>query len=180
MEKFQWEQSSLNEFSIKGATMDIEKSQVLQHIPALRRYARALTSDVNRADDLVQDSLERALQRFHLYQDGTNLKAWLFTIMHNVYVNKVRKSCSEPNFVPYDSLNTSHLSSSDIENDVNLRDLKCALTKLPSEQQNILLLVGLEGFGYKEVSSMLDIPLGTVMSRLHRAREKLRQHMFQA
>jgi RNA polymerase sigma-70 factor (ECF subfamily) len=160
--------------------MDTGNTQVLQHIPALRRYARALTSDTNRADDLVQDSLERALQRFHLYQNGTNLKAWLFTIMHNVYVNNVRKSCSEPNFVSYDTLTTSHHNTSDIDNDVTMRDLKCALTKLPNDQKNILLLVGLEGFGYKEVSHMLDIPLGTVMSRLHRAREKLRQQMFHA
>lgn len=160
--------------------MDTGKSQVLQHIPALRRYARSLTCDTTRADDLVQDSLERALQRFHLFQNGTNLKAWLFTIMHNVYVNNVRKSCSEPNFVSYDNVNTSHLYSSDIENDATMRDLNCALTKLPNDQKDILMLVGLEGFGYKEVSSMLDIPLGTVMSRLHRAREKLRQQMFHA
>lgn len=160
--------------------MDTEKYQVLKHIPALRRYARALTNDTTRADDLVQDSLERALQRFHLFRDGTNLKAWLFTIMHNLHVNNVRKSCNEPNFVPCDNLDTSHLQTSDIENQNAMRDLKCALTKLPNDQKNILLLVGLEGFGYKEVSHMLDIPLGTVMSRLHRAREKLRQQMFHA
>jgi len=160
--------------------MGTGQSQVLQHIAALRRYARALTSDTNKADDLVQDSLERALQRFHLFQEGTNLKAWLFTIMHNVYVNNVRKSSSEPNFVSYDNLNSAQMDSQDIEDDVTMRDLKCALTKLPNDQKDILLLVGLEGFGYKEVSTMLDIPLGTVMSRLHRAREKLRQQMFHA
>lgn len=160
--------------------MGMGQSEVLQHITALRRYARALTSDTNKAEDLVQDSLERALQRFHLYQEGTNLKAWLFTIMHNVYVNNVRKSSSEPNFVSYDNINASQLDPQDIEDDVTIRDLKCALTKLPNDQKDILLLVGLEGFGYKEVSTMLDIPLGTVMSRLHRAREKLRQQMFHA
>jgi RNA polymerase sigma-70 factor (ECF subfamily) len=160
--------------------MGMGQSQVLQFIPALRRYARALTSDTNKADDLVQDSLERALQRFHLYQEGTNLKAWLFTIMHNVYVNNVRKSSSEPNFVSYENLNSSQMNSQDMEDDVTMRDLRCALTKLPNDQKDILLLVGLEGFGYKEVSTMLDIPLGTVMSRLHRAREKLRQQMFHA
>jgi RNA polymerase sigma-70 factor (ECF subfamily) len=159
----------------------MEASQsVLKHIPALRRYARALTSDANRADDLVQDCLERALERFHLFKTGTNLKAWLFTIMHNVYVNSVRKHCSEPNFVSFEAITVGLSDSESIDEDVTMRDLKCALTKLPDDQKNVLLLVGLEGFGYKEVSSMLDIPLGTVMSRLHRAREKLRQHMYHA
>lgn len=166
-------------FRSKGAKMEASKS-VLPHIPALRRYARALTCDTNRADDLVQDSLERALQRFHLFQKGTNLKAWLFTIMHNVYVNSVRKSCSEPNFVSYDTISAALSYASNTDDEANWRDLSCALTKLPSDQKKVLLLVGLEGFGYKEVSSMLDIPLGTVMSRLHRAREKLRQHMYHA
>ena len=160
--------------------MDAGKQQVLEHIPALRRYARALTSDVNRADDLVQDCLERAIQRFHLYQNGTNLKAWLFTIMHNVFVNSVRKNCSEPNFVSYEHISASLSHSSTIDDDATMRDLNCALTKLPTDQKDVLLLVGLEGFGYKEVSNMLDIPLGTVMSRLHRAREKLRQQMYHA
>lgn len=144
-----------------------------QQIPRLRRYARALTGDRAPADDLVQDTLERALSRFHLWRRGSDLRAWLFTIMHNIYVNQTRARLrhlhesleSEP------AAETVHAREPDW---LELRDLDGALARLPHEQRAVLLMVGLEQFTYEEAARMLDIPIGTVMSRLSRGRERLR------
>ena len=149
---------------------------VVQHIPRLRRYARALTGDANRADDLVQDSLERAWSRMHLWQGEGDMRAWLFTIMHNVFVNSVRKYAREPGFVPLSETDQSNSTSdaADHETLLELRDLKVAIDNLPEAQREVILLVGLEQLSYQEVADILDIPIGTVMSRLSRARERLR------
>ena len=154
---------------------------VVQHIPRLRRYARALTGDVNRADDLVQDSLERAWSRLHLWRGEGDMRAWLFTIMHNIYVNNVRKYAREPSFVSIsetDQPNTPALgidiSVAEHDAQLELRDLKTAIDNLPDAQRQVILLVGLEQLSYKEVADVLDIPIGTVMSRLSRGRERLR------
>ena len=141
-------------------------------IPRLRRYARALTGDRNAADDLEQDTLERALSRFHLWRQGSDLRAWLFTIMHNIYVNQTRSRVRHP----HEALDESaaeelHAREPDW---AELRDIDDALARLPNEQRAVLLLVGLEQFTYEEAARVLDIPLGTVMSRLSRGRERLR------
>jgi RNA polymerase sigma-70 factor (ECF subfamily) len=145
---------------------------ITQHIPRLRRYARALTGERSAADDLVQDTLERALSRFHLWRAGSDLRAWLFTIMHNIYVNQTRSRIRHPH-EQLDELMADELRSREPDWG-ELRDIEEALGRLPGEQRAVLLLVGLEQFSYEEAARVLDIPLGTVMSRLSRGRERLR------
>ncbi|HSB48562.1 MAG TPA: RNA polymerase sigma factor [Burkholderiales bacterium] len=143
-----------------------------QHIPRLRRYARALTGDRAAADDLVQDTLERALSRFHLWRRGSDLRAWLFTIMHNIFVNQARSRMRYPH-EPFDEPAAERLQYREPDWS-ELRDIGDALAKLPVEQRTVVLLVGLEQFTYDEAARVLDVPIGTVMSRLSRARERLR------
>lgn len=147
-----------------------DRHPILEHIPPLRRYARALLGSGAAADDLVQDTLERALNKFSLWQHGTNLRAWLFSVMHNVHVNQVRgrRDCA-----PLDEDMEIPVAARQDEG-LHLRDLSRALQALPLEQREVLLLVGLEGMRYDEVAQALDIPMGTVMSRLSRGRERLR------
>ena len=151
--------------------------RIADEIPRLRRYARALTRDFNAADDLVQDCLARALARVHLWQDGTNLRAWLFTILHNQYVNHVRRSAREGSAVALSESDSSLTSRPSQHRRLELRDLDRALTALPDEQRAVLLLVGLEGMRYEEVADILNVPVGTIRSRLSRAREALREMM---
>lgn len=152
-------------------------SLIEEHIPRLRRYARALTGDRARADDLVQDTLERAWGKFHLWRRGSDLRAWLFSIMHNVYVNGVRKSSAAPMLLPLEDDALEVPVRAGQEDGLQVRDVHAALACLPQEQREILLLVGLEEMRYEEVAKVLDVPLGTVMSRLSRGRERLRQIM---
>lgn len=143
-------------------------------IPRLRRYARALVGDRATADDLVQDTLERAWSKLHLYRHGTDLRAWLFTVMHNVHVNRVRAAR------PTDPLEDGmpELAQRATQGDALLvRDLERAVAALPAEQREVLLLVALEDLSYDETARALGIPIGTVMSRLARAREKVRLMM---
>lgn len=148
-----------------------------EHIPRLRRYARALAGDRARADDLVQDTLERAWGKFHLWRRGSDLRAWLFSIMHNVYVNGVRKSSAAPMLLPLEDDALEVPVRAGQEDGLQVRDVHAALACLPQEQREVLLLVGLEEMRYEEVAKVLDVPLGTVMSRLSRGRERLRQIM---
>lgn len=155
--------------------MDKRKA-VADEIPRLRRYARALQRDPGAADDLVQDCLERALSRLHLYRDGTNMRAWLLTILHNIHVNDARRRKRtldsvplEPHIGNHDPAQTGQGGS------LELRDLSRALDRLSDEQREVVLLVGLEGLSYKEVAAIIDAPVGTVMSRLARGRERLRR-----
>jgi len=145
-------------------------------IPRLRRYARALTRDVVRADDLVQSCLTRAVAKQHLWQYGTNLRAWLFTIMHNQHVNDVRRSARDGNNVELDKAPTMTVQSNAIPV-LQLRDLERAIAKLPHEQRQVVLLVGLEGMAYEEVAKIMRVPVGTVRSRLSRGRDQLRRLM---
>lgn len=149
---------------------------IVEQIPRLRRYARALIrGDHSRADDLVQDSLERAWSRWHLWRRGSDLRAWLFTIMHNVYVNDLRRYRDGPGFV---SLEVEHENSAvdaaRVEETLVLDDLQAAIDALPAEQREVVLLVSLEGLRYEQIAEVLAIPVGTVMSRLSRGRQQLR------
>ena len=145
---------------------------IAQQIPRLRRYARALTGDRSAADDLVQDTLERALSRFHLWRRGSDLRAWLFTIMHNLYVNQIRSRIRHQHEA-LDEPTTDALQYREPDWS-ELRDIGDAIAKLPVEQRTVLLLVGLEQFTYEEAARVLDVPIGTVMSRLSRGRERMR------
>jgi RNA polymerase sigma-70 factor, ECF subfamily len=145
-----------------------------EQIPRLRRYARALTRDASRADDLVQNSLYRAIRKRHLFQPGTNLRAWLFTILHHQHVNDVRSGLREGVAVPVEDVAEKLGESASQGSSLDLRDLDQAMARLAEEQRQVVLLVGLEGLRYEEVAKILDVPVGTVRSRLSRAREALR------
>jgi RNA polymerase sigma-70 factor (ECF subfamily) len=148
---------------------------IMPHIPRLRRYARALTGERSRADDLVQDTLERALRKFHLWRRGSDLRAWLFTIMHNVFVNQVRSADPTADAADVDDLTVVAVGGpADV---LDVMDLDAALRRLPDDHREILLLVGLEQLSYQETAAVLGVPMGTVMSRLSRARERLRRLM---
>lgn len=151
-----------------------EKQHLVDLIPRLRRYARALAGDRASADDLVQDTLERAWAKLHLYRRGTDLRAWLFTVMHNVHVNRVR--AARPTEILDEDM--PELAQRAVQGDaLAVRDLDRALARLPDEQRAVLLLVTIEEMSYEEVARTLEIPIGTVMSRLSRAREKMRAMM---
>ena len=152
-----------------------EAQRLVDLIPRLRRYARALVSDRASADDLVQDTLERAWAKLHLYRRGTDLRAWLFTVMHNVHVNKVRSARATD---PLDDEMPELAQRAAQGDSLVVRDLERAIARLPDEQRAVLLLVTLEEMSYEEVARTLGIPIGTVMSRLSRAREKLRTMML--
>ena len=153
-------------------------AQLLEtEIPRLRRYARALTHDASRADDLVQSCMLRAIAKQHLWQAGTDLRAWLFTILHNQNVNDARRSMREGAAAPVEDVVPVLTAPSNIEASLQLRDLDRAIANLPEEQRQVVLLVGLEQMGYEEVAKILGVPVGTVRSRLSRGRAALRALM---
>ena len=146
---------------------------VVRCIPHLRRYARALTRDVESADDLVQDALKRAWSRLHLWRGGGDIRPWLFSMLHGIHIDGERRRCGSPPFLPLvDELPVAGVANP--EATTELREVAVAFEMLPEEQRQVLLLVVLEQFSYQEVADILGIPLGTVMSRLFRARERLR------
>jgi len=144
-------------------------------IPRLRRYARALTRDAVGADDLVQDTLTRALGKMHLWQEGSDLRAWLFTILHNQYVNHIRRAVREGAAVALNETEPMLSRAPQQARRLELRDLERAMAQLAEEQRSVILLVGLEGMRYEEVAVILDVPVGTIRSRLSRGREALRR-----
>jgi len=146
---------------------------IIPFIPNLRRYARALVGDRDGADDLVQDTLERAVRKFHLWRPG-DLRAWLFSIMHNVFVNQLKGRKISPSVEIDEAMIAAHIPT---VNSVDVLDLERSLLVLAPEQREVVLLVALEDMSYAEVSTALGIPIGTVMSRLSRGREKLRRLM---
>ena len=146
---------------------------IVPFIPNLRRYARALVGDRDGADDLVQDTLERAVRKFHLWRPG-DLRAWLFSIMHNVFVNQL-KSRKVGLDVEIDEETLAARIPTVTGTDV--MDLQRALQGLAPEQREVVLLIALEDMSYADVSRTLGIPIGTVMSRLSRGRERLRKLM---
>ncbi|MCE9570050.1 MAG: sigma-70 family RNA polymerase sigma factor [Rhodocyclales bacterium] len=150
----------------------MDSSAILAEIPRLRRYARALLGDRAAADDLVQDTLERAWSRLHQWRAGSDMRAWLFGIMHNLRVDLLRRP----------RLSTQSIDTDDFElptrptqaDALELRDIESALGQLADEQREVMLLVALEEMSYADVATTLGIPVGTVMSRLSRGRERLR------
>ncbi len=154
------------------------RAELAGHIPHLRRYARALGRDTLGADDLVQDCLERALSRLHLFRPGTNLRTWLFTILHNLHVNDLRRRARRLDDIPLEEGIEARAASPDKPSGgLAVRDLSRALDQLADEQREVILLIGLEEMSYKEASEVLGVPIGTIMSRLSRGRERLRTLM---
>jgi len=151
-------------------TLEIERC-----IPSLRRYAAALLHDREAADDLVQDCLERALRKRLLWRRGSSMRAWLFTMLHNLYVNGVRRNSRTPSMIASETAAVSYQEPH--QTDTLMGDIVDCIDQLPDTQRQVLLLVALEGFSYKEVGRIVGVPVGTVMSRLSRARENLRRLM---
>lgn len=137
-------------------------------IPALRRYARALTRDADLADDLVQDTLVRALRSEHLFHGG-DIRVWMYTILANLNRNRLRSLARRPAMMPIDDGDAAEAAP-----DSGGRDIERALATLVEEQRHALLLVVLEGLSYREVAEIQGVPIGTVMSRLARARSQIK------
>lgn len=143
-------------------------------IPALRRYARMLVRDWSIADDLVQDCLERVFTRWHLRQPNGPLKAWTFSILHNLAMNHFRRSSRRGRQVTLEDVDEAVLAlPASQENVVSHSQILEAIDRLPEENRSVFLLIAVEELSYAEAASVLDIPIGTVMSRLYRARARL-------
>ena len=147
-------------------------------IPALRRYASALLRDHQEVDDLVHDCLVRALDQHHTWRQDSNLRAWLFAILHNLFISRMRQRKTRGPMERLDALPEGAAGAqARQDHHMESRDLMRALDELPIEQRTVLLLVALEDLSYADVARVTGVPVGTVMSRLSRAREKLRQAM---
>lgn len=174
---------------------EIQKQQdfneeMLPHLDAIYNFALRLTSDPNDAEDLVQDTIVKAFRFFSSYEKGTNAKAWLFRILKNSYINNYRKKSKQPHQVDYaevsqyyESVRSEQTETSDLE-DLMFRemlddDVTTALTDLPEDFRTVVLLCDVEGFTYEEIANMLDVPIGTIRSRLHRGRNLLRAQLLE-
>ena len=145
------------------------------YVAALRRYALALVGNREEADDLVQECLTRAIARTKAWSQIRNVRAYLFTILHNAHVDRVGRGRRNAAVVPLDVVENKLVSLPRQEDGLQIRDLERALRVLPEDYRQVVLLVGLEGMTYRETAETLGIPVGTVMSRLSRGRETLRQ-----
>lgn len=162
--------------------------EILPHLESLYNFGLRLTSDPFDAEDLVQDTIVKAFRFFSSYEKGTNAKAWLFRILKNSYINGYRKRANTPQQVNYDeiaifyeTIRAEHTESSDLEYNMFRRmmddDLSRALKSIPEDFRNVVLLCDVDGFTYEEISNMLDVPIGTIRSRLHRGRNLLKAHL---
>lgn len=166
------------------------EEEIVPHLDALYNFALRLTSDPNDAEDLVQDTIVKAYRFFSSYEKGTNAKAWLFRILKNSYINNYRKKSKQPNQVDYDEVATFYetiraerTDTSDLENRMFREliddDISQALEELPEDFRTVVLLCDVEGFTYEEIANMLDVPIGTIRSRLHRGRNLLKSQLME-
>jgi RNA polymerase sigma factor (sigma-70 family) len=147
-------------------------------IPALRRYARSFAKDKSGADDLVQDTLERAVSRWYQRRADGDARAWVFSILHNLAISGLRQAGRRGQHLPLDDAHESDVAVPFAQEDgLRRRDILTALSQLPEDQRGVLLLVSVEDMSYAQVARILDLPIGTVMSRLARARSHLRKLM---
>jgi RNA polymerase sigma-70 factor, ECF subfamily len=168
---------------------DFEREAV-PHMDALYNYALKMTGDSDDASDLIQETYLKAFRFFDKFEKGTNCKAWLFRIMKNTYINTYRKNTKEPDKVDYDdvenfyeNIKASNTDSAHLEKDIydNLLDdeLSGAITSLPEDFRTVVILADIEGFTYEEIADFIDVPVGTVRSRLHRARKMLFTKLYE-
>ena len=153
-----------------------DEAEFVACIPHLRRYARGLTGERERADDLVQDTLERAWSKFSLWQRRGEVRAWMFGIMHNLFIDRMRSQRGNLEDSAGDELPELPQRATPTDA-LALRDLERALQRLPVEQREVLLLAAVEGLSYQDIAKVAGVPIGTVMSRLSRARERLRAEL---
>lgn len=166
------------------------REEMLPHLDALYNFALRLSTDPNDAEDLVQDTIVKAYRFFNSYEKGTNAKAWLFRILKNSYINKYRKQSKQPYKVDYDEVSTFYESirnertdTTDLE-EILFRellddDITSALENLPEDFRTVVMLCDIDGFTYEEIANMLDVPIGTIRSRLHRGRNLLRSELLE-
>ena len=157
---------------VQGSALASRREAVAAEIPRLRRYARALLGDDGEAEDLIQDTLERGLARLPQWREGDNPRKWLVSILHNLHVDGLRRKSRRPPHVGLESVGIDQSSPS--ADAASGGDIDSALRLLTIEQREVVLLVGLEGLSYAETAEVLKIPVGTVMSRLARGRDRLR------
>ena len=157
----------------------LPEPDLIAALPRLRRYARVLTGDAARADDLVQEALARAWEKRRLWRAGSDLRAWLFTIMHNVHVNQLALVRRDAAAVSIDADPGNAAWQLPVQPNmlerVGLVELAGHIGRLPPDQREVLLLAAVEELRYDEIAAVLSVPIGTVMSRLSRARDKLRR-----
>lgn len=150
------------------------RKDILALVPRLTRYARALTRDIAAADDLLQDCLITALKKIHLWEPGTDLRAWLFTILHHQHVSRVRRDARHRAGIDLQKPYRMSTPLPDQDARLEIRDVERALAQLPEEQRSLILVIGLEDMRYEDAASAFNVPLGTVRSRVARGRERLR------
>lgn len=164
--------------------------EIIPHMDALYNFALRLTTDPNDAEDLVQDTIVKAYRFFSSYEKGTNAKAWMFRILKNSFINNYRKTSKKPSQVDYDevssyyeSIRAERTETSDLENlmfrEMMDDDLSIALKRLPEDFRTVVLLCDVEGYTYEEIANMLDVPIGTIRSRLHRGRNLLKTELLE-
>ena len=150
------------------------KSDLLASIPSLRAFAVSLSQNADRADDLVQETLVKAWDKHKSFQPGTNLKAWLFTILRNEFYSQMRKRGREVQ--DSDGIMTARLAvHPSQQGQLDLKDFKTALEKLPEDQREAIILIGASGFSYEEAAEICDCAIGTIKSRVSRARTRLQE-----
>ena len=163
--------------------------EAVPHMNFLYSFARHLTGNPNDADDLVQDTFLKAYKFWDKYEKGTNIRAWLFRIMKNSYINRYRKEVKEPNLVDFDEIQEFYTSLKEVTNDeqdleakifsgILDDDVSKALDSLPPDFKTVVILCDIEGLSYEEIADFIDIPVGTVRSRLHRGRKMLQSQLF--
>ncbi|MEX0844688.1 MAG: sigma-70 family RNA polymerase sigma factor [Balneolaceae bacterium] len=164
--------------------------EIIPHMDALYNFALRLTTDPNDAEDLVQDTIVKAYRFFSSYEKGTNAKAWMFRILKNSFINNYRKTSKKPSQVDYDEVSSYYetirgesTETSDLESlmfrEMMDDDLSEALSHLPEDFRTVVLLCDVDGYTYEEIANMLDVPIGTIRSRLHRGRNLLKTELLE-
>lgn len=158
----------------------------LQHMDAIYNAALRMSKDRSEAEDLVQDTYLRAYRFFDRFQQGTSIKAWLFKILRNTFINNFKKRARTPEHVDFDQLRLTEnepACSNNPEEEILYKifgdEVRRAIDALPEEFRSVIYLSDVEGFSYKETAEMVNRPIGTVMSRLHRGRKILRNNLFE-
>ena len=168
-----------------ASAVGLPRPELVAAIPRLRRYARVLTRDPTSADDLVQDTLARAWEKRQLWRAGSDLRAWLFTVMHNIFVNQLSRARNETRNTSLEEVVENGADwplqprGSQFDH-IELFEVAQQIERLPTEQREVLVLAAVEELRYDEIAVVLGIPIGTVMSRLSRARDKLRRMAAQS
>lgn len=168
-----WGHATANGNEARVTTPDQFKTEMIGLLPRLRRFALSLTRSVPDADDLVQDACAAALQKWHHYDPGQPLDRWMFRIVRNLWISEIRKRQIRQGQGHVAAEEAVELQTADAEDAIAARQVQGKVSALPAELSRPLMLVCAEGYSYQEVSELLDIPVGTVMSRIHRARKLL-------